>query len=132
MKKNKLLLLLIPVLALMGCDNNKIDDSSSSITSTTSTTNIIIQTVTIYYYSSIYESYAGTRYYTGTGTSYELIDDIPEDPTSIDPAFNVFVGWSTQPLIATSDDLWDFEVDTIPGNLYPAVLTLYGIWDYVE
>ncbi len=144
MKKNKLLLALLPLTLLVSsCVNNDVTSTSQITTSgstntsqttstTTSTTNVIIQDITIYYYASIYESYAGETYYSGKGKTNELITDKPADPVSKYEEFNTFIGWSTKPLIVTEDDLWDFENDLIPPNIYPPVLTLYGIWDYVE
>lgn len=52
----------------------------------------------------------------------------PADPaTAPDPAFPVFVGWSSHPIIDNiPEDLWDFENDFVPDGTY--VFTLYGIW----
>ncbi len=136
--KYKFVLALLPMVLVLGaCQENTTSSTTTTsedpiLTTTTTSRPAIIQDITIYYYRSIYESIAGQTYYTGHGRTHELITDVPEEPESNDPAFNTFVGWSTKPLVASSEDLWDFSVDTVPENLYPPVLTLYGIWDYVE
>lgn len=52
--------------------------------------------------------------------------DIPANPTKApDPAFPIFLGWSSKAIIDSTDDLWDMENDTI-GTDY--ILFLFGIW----
>ena len=52
----------------------------------------------------------------------------PADPaTAPDPAFPVFKGWSSHPIVDNiPEDLWDFDKDFVPEGTY--VFVLYGIW----
>lgn len=55
----------------------------------------------------------------------------PGIPASTDPAFNVFVGWSSKPIVMDDSELWNFQEDSLPNYVPGGEYYLYGQWDYV-
>lgn len=63
---------------------------------------------------------------------YEVESKIenPGTPTSTDPAFNTFIGWSNKPIVMDDSELWNFEEDYLPNYIPGGEYYLYGQWDY--
>ena len=132
MKKNKLFLLLIPVMLLGACgNNNNHEQTTSEEPPHTSVPSEDPNAVLVRFYLS--GSFYGVNDF--DSTTYALKGGIvnkPIDPVSKDPAFNIFLGWSTKYFISNDSELWDFYNDTIPEEYSESTFSLYGQWDYVE
>lgn len=119
MKKISLLLslLLIPLISCSG--GNKSINSS-----TTSGSNLDSTKFSVTYYVD-YNHVDNKNPY-----KYEVYDinskiTRPSDPDVVDPAFSIFVGWSTRTQIGNESKLWDFDTVITTSSS----ITLYGIWD---
>ena len=56
----------------------------------------------------------------------------PGTPTSSDPAFNTFLGWSAKPIIMDESELWDFAEDSVPTYVPGGEYYIYAQCNYVE
>lgn len=123
MKKS--LFLLIPTLLVLGACTPVTSSSSSEDDP------FAVDKVTVYFFESATKFDTKNPYY-----SYEVelgakLTAPEVDPTSTDPAFNTFLGWSNKPIIMSEEDLWDFENDKIPNYIPNLKYYVYGQWDYV-
>lgn len=53
----------------------------------------------------------------------------PADPTAPFPEFPTFLGWSQKEFISSTNDLWNFDSDTINPEEGATTFSLFGIWD---
>jgi hypothetical protein len=134
MKKS--VLFLAPVLfALLACAPNpsSSESTSSEIPSSASSEDdpmFAKDKVKVYFFES---GVKFDRYNPFFVKEYEVESKIenPGTPTSSDPAFNNFVGWSFKPIVMDDSELWDFQEDTLPHYIPGGEYYLYGQWDYV-
>ena len=111
-----LLLLLIPFLA--GCQNNNNPSGSGSGVS---------YDTTISFYIDFSATDPLCQIKANFGQTFSLPQEAELDNSKApDPAFPIFLGYSSHAVINSTEDLWKFNEDKVPDG--ETNLKLYGIW----
>ena len=120
MKISKLLklgLLATPLL-LTGCNNSGSESGGGE-----EDTRIEVRYYLDYTFEDAEETYATLKIENGSKIGQPL-----EPQTIPFREFNVFVGWSSKPIIDSTDDLWNFDTDTVNVEEGVKTFSIYGIW----
>ena len=82
--------------------------------------------VTVNFYIDFNQVDSGETYYTVTIGQGERVN-APDKPTEAPfEEFPVFIGWSDKEIVNSTNDLWDFNKNTITSKT--GTCALYGIW----
>lgn len=123
--KKKFILLLAPMLLALGACAPATSSSSSEEDPYRP------DMVTVYFFESAIYFDVKNPFYTYQVELGSKLHAPENDPTSSDPAFNTFKGWSAKPFVMNEEEYWDFENDKIPSYIANLQFYIYGQWDYV-
>ena len=138
MKKNKLLILsLFTALMLASCNNGGITPSGGSGGGSGGGEDD--NKITVNFYIDYNAATANKEYTIGGENKLEIwatqkVDrgakvTKPADPSAPFEEFPTFLGWSYKELIASTNDLWNFDTDTINPEEGVKEFSIFGIWD---
>lgn len=131
----KKILLLAPILLLASCASPLPSSSSQQPSETPSSSEedsmFAKDKAMVYFFESSVKFDKKNPFYV---MEYEVGSKItnPGTPTSSDPAFNKFLGWSAKPNIIDETELWNFDEDSLPNYIPGSEYYIYGQWDYAQ
>ena len=131
-KLSFLLLAAASMLAISGCTNTPKGGGNSSEEEDSSSSSIYTGPTDLFvaFFVDYNTADFDHPYYSYKTQQGQLLSRPPQEPTSadaLDPAYPIFLGWSSHTVIDSDADLWDFNSDVV-GLGERSYLYLYGIW----